>query len=64
LCATYMWVAVAWLDLCMWNFSQAGTEPWHCQSAFNCATLLEGQALNFGTNVSLQLIVPHWSKGR
>ena len=30
LCATYMWVAIAWFDLCMWNFSQAGTELWRC----------------------------------
>jgi len=65
LCATYMWVAIAWLDLCMWDFSQAGTEMWHwCESAVNCATLLKGQALNCGTDVSVQLIVPHCLKGR
>ena len=40
MCATYMWVAIAWLDLCMWNFSRAGTD------------------------VSVQLIVPHCLKGR
>jgi len=43
----------------------AGTELWHwCFSAVNCATLLEGQAPNCGTDVFLQLIVPHCSKGR
>ena len=65
LCATYMWVDLAWLDLWMWNFSQAGTEQWHwCKSAVNCGTVLKGQALNCGTDVSLQLIVPQCSKGR
>jgi hypothetical protein len=65
LCATYMWVAIAWLDVCMWNFSQAGRELWHwCECAVNCATLLKGHALNCGTDVSVQLIVPHCLKVR